>query len=308
MTSDSPVLLAIGEALIDVVRRADGEHAHAGGSPMNVAVGASRLGVSTALSTRFAQDERGALIDAHTSGSNVALTPNSRGASRTSTATATIGADGAASYVFDIEWDWSDDIDFTPKAVHTGSIGAVLAPGGAHVLDAIAQLRATSLVTYDPNSRPALMGDRADAVRIVEGYVRLADIIKASDEDLEWLYPNRTPVETARAWAIMGPAFVVVTAGGSGATVVTSDDSVSEHIAPTVTVADTIGAGDSFMAGLVASLYHREMLEVSHRGALHMLTDETLSSIVHEALQCAAITVQREGANPPRLDEVNFGR
>lgn len=308
MTSDSPVLLAIGEALIDVVRRADGEHAHAGGSPMNVAVGASRLGVSSTLSTRFGQDDRGALIDAHTSGSSVVLTPNSRGAARTSTATATIGTDGAASYVFDIEWDWSDDIDFTPKAVHTGSIGAVLAPGGAHVLDTIARLRATSLVTYDPNSRPALMGDRADAVRIVEGYVRLADIIKASDEDLEWLYPDRTPVETARAWAIMGPAFVVVTAGGTGATVVTSDDSVSEHIAPKVTVADTIGAGDSFMAGLIASLFHREMLDVSHRGALHMLTDETLTSIVNEALQCAAITVQREGANPPRLDEVKFGR
>ena len=308
MTADAPVLLAIGEALIDVVKRADGEHAHAGGSPMNVAVGASRLGVTAALSTRYGKDEFGTLIDEHTAGSNVTLTPQSRGAARTSTATATIGPDGAASYVFDIEWDWSDDINFTPKVVHTGSIGAVLPPGGANVHDTIARLRQTSLVTYDPNSRPALMGDRADAVRIVEGYVRLADIIKASDEDLEWLYPDRTPVETARAWAIMGPAFVVVTAGGSGATVVTSDDSVSEHIAPKVTVADTIGAGDSFMAGLIASLFHRGMADVSHRGALHMLTDETLSAIVGEALQCAAITVQREGANPPRLDEVNFGR
>lgn len=308
MTADTPVLLAIGEALIDVVRRSDGEQAHAGGSPMNVAVGASRLGVRSALSTRYGRDELGALIDTHTAESDVIVTPRSRSAARTSTATATIGADGAASYVFDIEWDWSDDIDFVPRAVHTGSIGAVLEPGGEKVLQAITRLRPTSLVTYDPNSRPALMGARADAVAVVEQYVRLADIIKASDEDLEWLYPERSPVETARAWAIMGPAFVVVTAGGSGATVVTSDDSISEHTAPTVTVADTIGAGDSFMAGLLASLFHRGMLDVSHRGALHMLTDETLTSIVNEALQCAAITVQREGANPPRLDEVNFGR
>ena len=307
MTADAPILLAIGEALIDVVRRADGDHAHAGGSPMNVAVGASRLGVSAALSTRYGQDDFGTLIDEHTAGSNVHVTRNSRGADRTSSATATIGSDGAASYVFDIDWDWTDDIDFVPKAVHTGSIGAVLAPGGENVRATIERLRPTSLVTYDPNSRPALMGERADAVRIVEGYVRLADIIKASDEDLEWLYPDRTPTETARAWALMGPAFVVVTAGGSGATVVTSDDSVSEHIAPKVTVADTIGAGDSFMAGLIASLFHRGMLDVSHRGALHALTDESLKAIIHEALQCAAITVQREGANPPRLDEVNFG-
>ena len=307
MTADAPILLAIGEALIDVVRRADGDHAHAGGSPMNVAVGASRLGVTAALSTRYGQDEFGSLIDEHTAGSNVHVTRNSRDAARTSSATATIGADGAASYVFDIDWDWTDDIDFVPKAVHTGSIGAVLAPGGANVRATIERLRATSLVTYDPNSRPALMGERANAVTSVEGYVRLADIIKASDEDLEWLYPDRTPTETARAWALMGPAFVVVTAGGSGATVVTSDDSVSEHIAPKVTVADTIGAGDSFMAGLIASLFHRGMLDVSHRGALHALTDESLKAIIHEALQCAAITVQREGANPPRLDEVNFG-
>lgn len=274
---------------------------------MNVAVGASRLGVTAALSTRYGQDEFGSLIDDHTAGSNVHVTRNSRDAARTSSATATIGADGAASYVFDIDWDWTDDIDFVPKAVHTGSIGAVLAPGGSNVRATIERLRPTSLVTYDPNSRPALMGERAEAVTIVEGYVRLADIIKASDEDLEWLYPDRTPTETARAWALMGPAFVVVTAGGSGATVVTSDDSVSEHIAPKVTVADTIGAGDSFMAGLIASLFHRGMLDVSHRGALHALTDESLKAIIHEALQCAAITVQREGANPPRLDEVNFG-
>lgn len=274
---------------------------------MNVAVGASRLGVTAALSTRYGHDDFGSLIDEHTAGSDVHVTRNSRGADRTSSATATIGVDGAASYVFDIDWDWTDDIDFVPKAVHTGSIGAVLAPGGSNVRATIERLRPTSLVTYDPNSRPALMGERADAVKIVEGYVRLADIIKASDEDLEWLYPDRTPTETARAWALMGPAFVVVTAGGSGATVVTSDDSVSEYIAPKVTVADTIGAGDSFMAGLIASLFHRGMLDVSHRGALHALTDESLKAIIHEALQCAAITVQREGANPPRLDEVNFG-
>ncbi len=308
MNSEPVVLLAIGEALIDVVRRDNGDVAHPGGSPMNVAIGAARLGVPAALSTRYGQDNFGALIDAHTADSHVSLTPNSRGAAKTSTATATIGSEGAASYVFDIEWDWTDDIDFTPKAVHTGSIGAVLSPGGSNVLAAIERLRATSIVSYDPNARPKLMGDRADAVAIVERYVRLADLIKASDEDLEWLYPDRTPVDTAKAWALMGPAFVIVTAGGTGATVVTSDDSISEHHAPRVEVADTIGAGDSFMAGLLASMHHRGILDVSQRGALHALTDATIAALVSDALSCAAITVQRPGANPPRSSEVEIGR
>ena len=308
MNSEPATLLAIGEALIDVVRRESGDAAHPGGSPMNVAIGAARLGLPSALSTRYGRDEFGELIDAHTAESGVSLTPNSRGAAKTSTATATIGADGAASYVFDIDWDWTDDIDFVPSAVHTGSIGAVLSPGGAHVLEVIERLRPTSLVSYDPNARPKLMGDRSEAVRIVESYVRLSDIVKASDEDLEWLYPDRSPIETAKAWAISGPAFVIVTAGGTGATVVTSDDSISEHHAPSVDVVDTIGAGDSFMAGLLASLHARGLLDVSHRGALHALTDATIGSLVADALACAAITVQRAGANPPRTGDVEIGR
>lgn len=306
MTSTTADFLAIGEALIDVVKRPSGEERHPGGSPLNVAIGVSRLGVPSALSTRFGDDADGDLIGTHLSKSNVALTPRSRGASRTSTATATIGADGGASYVFDIDWDWEDDLDYVPAVVHTGSIGAVLQPGGEAVRRTIERLRPMSLVTYDPNARPALMGDRSSALEIVESYVRLADIVKASDEDLEWLYPDHQPVDIARAWSRLGPAFVVVTAGRHGATVVTSDDSVTQHAAPRVSVVDTIGAGDSFMAGLIASLFHREIFGVEHRGALHSLTEDVVSDMVGKALACAAVTVQRTGANPPDLSDVTF--
>ncbi|MFZ4505899.1 MAG: PfkB family carbohydrate kinase, partial [Microbacteriaceae bacterium] len=97
-----------------------------------------------------------------------------------------------------------------------------------------------------------------------------------------------------------------LTAGANGATVVTSDNHETEFPAPEVTVSDTIGAGDSFMAGLLASLSRRGMLDVSHRGALHALTPATIAAIIADSLACAAITVQREGADPPRLDEVSF--
>lgn len=308
MSSQGPDVLAIGEALIDVVRHDGEDHAHPGGSPLNVAIGASRLGLHAALSTRFADDEYGELISRHTADSDVWLTSRSIDADRTSTATATIQSDGSAQYVFDIDWDWTDDIDFVPKAVHTGSIGAVLQPGGANVLATIERLRPDCIVSYDPNARPALMGDRAEAVKIVEQYVRLADIIKASDEDVEWLYPDRSLEDTARAWAVMGPALVIVTRGGEGAVVVTSDDSMSYHVAPRVTVEDTIGAGDSFMAALLASMSLRGLLTVEKRGALHMLDDATVTKLINDALQCAAITVTRQGANPPSTADITVGQ
>ncbi|MEY5017988.1 MAG: hypothetical protein RL431_1037 [Actinomycetota bacterium] len=308
MSSQGPDVLAIGEALIDVVRHDGEDHAHPGGSPLNVAIGASRLGLHAALSTRFADDEYGELISRHTADSDVWLTSRSIDAERTSTATATIQPDGSAQYVFDIDWDWTDDIDFLPKAVHTGSIGAVLQPGGANVLATIERLRPDCIVSYDPNARPALMGDRAEAVKIVEQYVRLADIIKASDEDVEWLYPDRSLEDTARAWAVMGPALVIVTRGGEGAVVVTSDDSMSYHVAPRVTVEDTIGAGDSFMAALLASMSLRGLLTVEKRGALHMLDDATVTKLINDALQCAAITVTRQGANPPSTADITVGQ
>ena len=307
MSSQGPDVLAIGEALIDVVRHDGEDHAHPGGSPLNVAIGASRLGLHAALSTRFADDAYGELISRHTADSDVWLTAGSVGAARTSTATATIQPDGSAQYVFDIDWDWSDDIDFVPKAVHTGSIGAVLQPGGSNVLATIERLRPHCIVSYDPNARPALMGERESAVRIVEQYVRLADIIKASDEDVEWLYPDRSLEDTARAWAVMGPALVIVTRGGEGAVVVTSDDSMSYHVAPRVTVEDTIGAGDSFMAALLASMSLRGLLTVDKRGALHMLDDSTVTKLINDALQCAAITVTRQGANPPSTADIAVG-
>ncbi|MFM6981751.1 MAG: carbohydrate kinase family protein [Microbacteriaceae bacterium] len=308
MSSQGPDVLAIGEALIDVVHHDGEDHAHPGGSPLNVAIGASRLGLHAALSTRFADDEYGELISRHTADSDVWLTSRSIDADRTSTATATIQSDGSAQYVFDIDWDWTDDIDFVPKAVHTGSIGAVLQPGGANVLATIERLRPDCIVSYDPNARPALMGDRAEAVKIVEQYVRLADIIKASDEDVEWLYPDRSLEDTARAWAVMGPALVIVTRGGEGAVVVTSDDSMSYHVAPRVTVEDTIGAGDSFMAALLASMSLRGLLTVEKRGALHMLDDATVTKLINDALQCAAITVTRQGANPPSTADITVGQ
>jgi fructokinase len=134
------------------------------------------------------------------------------------------------------------------------------------------------------------MGDHDLATARVERFVALADIVKASDEDLEWLYPGRAVADVLSAWLALGPRLVVVTRGSDGADALSATGPV--HVAaPKTKVADTIGAGDSFMAGLLAALLERGFHDVT--GA------------VAYAARCAAITVSRPGADPPTRDEVS---
>ena len=135
--------LVVGEALIDVVRAADGtSDEHPGGSPANVALGLARLGRQVDLLTWFGQDAHGDLLRGHLGGNGVTISPGSDSADHTSVATATLDADGAASYDFDLSWHvperWTAPVT-PPAVVHTGSIAAVLEPGGrdvAHILEA----------------------------------------------------------------------------------------------------------------------------------------------------------------------------
>ncbi len=274
--------LVIGEALVDVVEGV----AHPGGSPMNVAVGLARLEVPTVLHSQFGADAHGAAIARHLQASGVAVTEGTVTDGPTSIAQAVIGADGAASYRFDISWNPAR-IDTAGYAlVHTGSIGAVLEPGADVVEELLDD--AVDLVSFDPNVRPALMGDRDAAVRRIERLVGLADVVKASDEDIAWLYPGEPIGAVLERWERMGPRFAVVTRGGDGADA--RVDGVPLHVdVPETRVVDTIGAGDSFMAGLL------------YRVLRHGF-DEPQASLAFAA-RCAAITVSRAGANPPTLAE-----
>ncbi|OLT53362.1 hypothetical protein BJF88_11945 [Cellulosimicrobium sp. CUA-896] len=212
--------LVVGEALIDVVHRADGSvDALPGGSLANVALTLGRLGRDARLVTWIGADERGDAIRAWLAGSGVVLAPGSSDAPSTSVATAHLDGDGAATYEFDLEWQVPPGTAATASTlvVHTGSIAAVLEPGASAVRDLVADARRTATVTYDPNARPALMGEPGDARERIEAMVALADVVKVSDEDLEWLVPGGDAVEVARAWLALGPALVVVTLGGAGA-------------------------------------------------------------------------------------------
>ncbi len=299
--------LVVGEALIDVVRAADGTvDEHPGGSPANVALGLARLGREVDLLTWFGDDAHGAAIRRHLESAGVAITPGSDTAERTSVATAELDGNGAATYRFDLSWHvperWASP-PAAPLVVHTGSIAAVLEPGGPDVARILEAHRESATLTYDPNLRPSLMPP-ADRTRpVVDALVALADVVKVSDEDLAWLEPGEHPLDVARRWATSGPAVVVVTRGGEGATAITAGYEL-DVAAPRVTVADTVGAGDSFMGGLVDGLWSAGLLGAERRTALREVDEVTLRSVLSRCAEIAAITVSRPGANPPTASEL----
>jgi fructokinase len=300
-------VLAVGEALVDVVHRADGSVDELpGGSLANVALTLGRLGRDARLVTWIGDDARGTALQGWLGESGVTLAPGSTAAERTSVATAHLDAHGAATYDFDLEWQVPPGtaIDAGTLAVHTGSIAAVLEPGAAAVRELVASARSTATVTYDPNARPALMGDPADARTRIEALVALADVVKVSDEDLAWLAPASDPVSVARDWLALGPAVVVVTLGGEGAVAVTAAGE-QRVAAPRVDVVDTVGAGDSFMGALVDGLWDAGLLGADRREALRAIDGATLAGLLERCVAVAAITVSRAGANPPRRAELS---
>lgn len=300
--------LVIGEALVDVVVRRDGTTSvYPGGSPANVAIGLGRLGRDAELLCFTGQDDNGEVVRNHVQASGVNLVPGSESAPHTSVATATLDADGAATYEFDLTWEIAADAHprVDPLVVHTGSIAAVMHPGAADVRRLIANNRDGATVTYDPNVRPTLMGSPDEARPAIEETVALSDVVKVSDEDLEWLYPDREATVSASAWAASGgPSFVVLTRGGSGATAFLKDGRVVEVTAPTVEVADTVGAGDSFMSGLIDGLWYFQLLGGSRREKLYEIKSDALEQILIRCARIAGITVSRPGANPPTVWEL----
>lgn len=300
-------VVVIGEALVDVVDRrgsGGGVEEHVGGSPANVAMGVARLGHAVELVTCIGDDERGAEVAEHLGRHGVTLSDGSVARGRTSTAAATIAQDGSATYEFDIDWR----PDTTPLArrsgvhTHTGSLATVLEPGRDPVLRALAGLAETGTISYDPNVRPAVVGDPVDLVEGVEEVVRLSTVVKASDEDLALLYPGRSTVDVARHWVGLGAELVVVTLGAQGVTWQAASGASGEAPTRATTVVDTVGAGDSFMAGLLSGLLDADALGA--RASLQPSGDGVIRAAVERGLATSGITVGRAGAYAPTRSEL----
>ncbi|MHA7277011.1 carbohydrate kinase family protein [Arthrobacter sp. Hz1] len=303
------MLTVIGETLIDeVISDVASPRAHVGGSPMNVAVGLARLGHPCRFIGRWGDDEYGRMIHEHLS-SNSVLTPMGQDHYPTSIATARLDPAGGASYSFQLVWDLptiseqKDQILDGTTLLHTGSIATMLAPGAAEVLAVVQHAHPLATISYDPNCRPSIVTDVDFARAQAEKFVALADVVKASDEDLEWLYPGQDVFDTARQWLAHGPAMVVVTRGSLGPWAVVARGETSVP-APATRVVDTVGAGDSFMSALLGSLVDRGLVGAPRRNELRQLSVEQMEAVLAYAAKAAAVTVSRAGANPPVRSEL----
>ncbi|MER7698078.1 carbohydrate kinase [Streptomyces sp. NPDC096095] len=296
--------LVIGECVADIVRLpGEANRVHPGGSPANVAYGLSRLGHDTTLLTQLGPDGHGRLIRDHLAAAGVEVrTDGATGP--TPSAAVTLDGHGHAAYAFEIRWSLEPVVlERAPGHVHTGSIAAVVEPGAATVLAAVESLRSGATVSYDPNVRPELMGERSGAVARVERCVALSDVVKASDEDLRWLYPDEEPQRVAERWLAAGPALVLVTGGAAGAFALSSGGRAAVEALP-VTVADTVGAGDAFMSGALHALAAHRLLGPGARDRLRAVDRDAVTDVLRHAAASAAVTVSRAGAAPPGADEL----
>jgi fructokinase len=293
-------VLVMGEALLDIF---DGRR-RPGGSPMNVAVGLARLGVTTVLHTALGSDDAGQLIAEHLRASGVHLTPESWTSRPTSIAEVQLDSAGNATYRFGVSWNPAPipaSADFC--AVHVGSIGGVIPPGASVADTILDSSRPSAMLSYDLNIRPAIMGNRDSIRERVENLVARVDIVKASHEDVGWLYPALPVERVLEHWLAFGTRMAVLTRGAKGARAINATTAV-DVTAPTADVRDTVGAGDSFMSGLLAALDDLGVLDRAGRDCLPTLSDQRLREILDFAVRCAAITTTHEGADPPRRADV----
>lgn len=298
-------ILGLGEALVDVVHAGDTTVEHVGGSMLNVACGLGRLGHDSTLACWIGPDDRGRRIADYAAASDVVLAAGSDGADRTPTAFAEVDAAGKATYTFDFASDLPVIADLDAYGhLHAGSISAAFEPGGTKIVEALGAASGTR--SYDPNVRPALLGTPAEALPRVHELVALADVVKASDEDLAWLYPELSDADAARGWAAMGPALVVVTRGGDGALALLASEGVVHEVAPgAASVVDTVGAGDSFMAGLISGLADLGLLgSAEARARLREASWTDVEPALKRAIATSAITVGHAGAYGPTRDEI----
>ena len=314
MIADTPLsFIVIGEALMDLLPAAeDGAYlARPGGGPLNIAVGLARLGQPTALGARMSADLFSTILRRHLDSSGVDKRHVLTAPEPTTIALLEL-VDGQARYQFstdgpDFLWTQAE-LAFLPggaRGVHFGSLTSWMAPGDAAVLAAVTGIRAAGgvLVSYDPNIRPALQPDRDAARAQVEAAVSQAHVVKASADDLQWLYGPLDPGVVARRWLNLGAGLVVVTAGGDGATAWTGPGLTVGRPAYPATVTDTVGAGDAFSSGLLDALARRDLLDPARVTA--GLGADILAALLDEASLVAGLTCTRPGANPPWRSEVD---
>ena len=296
------MILCAGEALIDMLPR-DGAFApHAGGSVFNTAIALGRLGAPVQFFSGLSSDLFGDILRAELAASKVDSTPAHIADRPTTLAFVTL-TDGHASYAFYDENTagrmlTADNLPNTAAdAVFFGGISLVVEPCAAAYTALMAQVAPTAATMIDPNIRPSFITDEAAyRARLTQMFAR-ADIIKTSDEDLEWITGG---TDASVLFDGTDVQVILLTRGAEGVTVLTRD-AAADVPAQKAQVVDTVGAGDTFSAGFLADLETAGLLTKS------ALSGASMDDLTHAAAfgaRVAAITVARAGANPPWASEL----
>jgi fructokinase len=294
----------VGEVLIDLIPDESKYVAVVGGGPANTAKALAKLGVNACFIDGISNDEYGQMAKAELLSANVLLDYAQYSNKPTCTAKVTLSSSGSASYEFIIEntatFDFSgqwlpDPQSLKPSLLHIGTLSTVIEPGASVLFEWVQSVANVAPIVFDPNIRPAVLGNRDEYVIKIEKWLAISSAIKVSDEDLNWLYPGKAIVEIVNEWLEVGVQLVVVTLGDKGITAYRKNEQISVD-AVKVVVADTVGAGDTVGAVLVEAVVNN---------GLDRLTGEVLKTMLNRASKAAAITVSRTGANPPSKEEID---
>ena len=294
------MIVSCGEALVDLV-----PHPAPGGGPMNVAVAAARLGVPAAFVGRVSTDSYGEMIWSHLQDNGVDLRACQRGAEPTARAI----VEHAPGLRFRFEGDRTADTMLSevdpgrlgdgPHILHGGTLG-MFRGRTADTLAALAEEH-RGIVSVDPNVRPAIIDDRGRWDHYHHRWMARAHLYRASDEDLDWIWPGRTGESCAEELLAGRAGAVFITHGGSGATVYTAEGSASMGGRP-VSVADEVGAGDTFAAAVLASV--RQLGSAADPRRISRVRLADWRPILERAIAAASITCSRPGADPPRSEDL----
>lgn len=283
-----------GEVLMDLLP----DESFVSGGPAITAMALALLGHEVEFIGVISRDEYGNRARKELTGDGVHLSHALDSGKPTSIAEVSINEEGAASYVFTIEDtatfdfnnDWLPDPSrLKPNVLHIGSLATIVEPGSISLYEWAMRVSEFAPVVFDPNIRPAYLSDRDRYLASVERWVSISAVVKASEDDLAWLYPETDAVFIAKNWVENGVAVVIVTRGPRGLVAVTAEEIIEVPGVP-IDVVDTVGAGDTVGAVIIQSILENGLANM--RG-------EVLRSALENAALAAAITCSRAGVVPP---------
>ena len=293
----------VGEVLIDLIPEGADRKPSVGGGPANTAKALAKLGINTQFIDGISTDDYGQMAKSELVTSGVKLDYVKYSDKPTCLAIVSLSDSGSASYEFVIEntatFDFTSDWLPNPQTeipilLHIGTLVTAIEPGAFVLFEWAQSVAKVAPIVFDPNIRPAVIGDRKQYVKQVERWVSISSAVKVSDEDIRWLYPSLEIEQVVNNWLAKGPSLIVVTYGDKGLAGYRVGEKVSVD-AVKVAVADTVGAGDTVGAILVEAIV---------KDGLNTLSGVKLEMMLKRAAKAAAITVSRSGANPPTLKEI----